>query len=215
MRIGVLADTHIPDRTDELPAEIFDYFRGVDLILHAGDVCEQVALDWLGTLAPVIAVRGNCDLDALPNLPEKTIISAGPWRIGLIHGHRSRLVETGDRYRYMRGDHKFADLRRYVRHAFDDQGGTVPNSADNGNDPPPVHCIVFGHTHQVCQEMAGGVLLFNPGGVPRSLGGGPCRVGLLEISAAGIEARLILLQHPPRTYSARELVDRSLARRHT
>ena len=61
MRIGVVADTHIPDRTRELPAEIFDHLHGVDMILHAGDVSRQIVLDRLATIAPVIAVQGNRD----------------------------------------------------------------------------------------------------------------------------------------------------------
>ena len=38
LTVGVLADTHLPFRLKRLPGEIMDIFRGVDLILHAGDV---------------------------------------------------------------------------------------------------------------------------------------------------------------------------------
>jgi uncharacterized protein len=150
MLIGVLSDTHIPDRTDELPGQILDLFRGVDLILHAGDISIPAILDQLRVIAPVVAVKGNRDQAALPLLPERTIVSAGPWRIGLIHGMRSRTAEMGDRLRYLHGDHHFIDQRRYVRQAF---AGTT------------VHCIVFGHTHSVCHYLQDGALLFNPGGV--------------------------------------------------
>lgn len=193
MRIGVLSDTHIPDRTDELPDEIFTIFRGVDLILHAGDVCEQAVLDRLWTIARVVAVQGNRDKDSLPWLPYKTIVTAGPWRIGLIHGMRGRGQELADRVRYVRGDHRFLDQRQYVLQAF---------AKDN------VHCIVFGHSHQVCHEVQEGVLLFNPGGVVRSPGGGPSSVGILTASENGITAEVVSLRHPPRALSFGEQLRR-------
>ena len=45
MRIGVIADTHCPEFLDELPAAVFEKLRGVDLILHAGDVGDEETLD--------------------------------------------------------------------------------------------------------------------------------------------------------------------------
>lgn len=38
VRIGLIADTHIPEARDALWPQVFDSFRGVDAILHAGDV---------------------------------------------------------------------------------------------------------------------------------------------------------------------------------
>jgi putative phosphoesterase len=187
MRIGVIADTHIPDRTDDLPAEIFDILRGVSLILHAGDICQQQVLDRLAAVAPVIAVRGNRD-DASLGLPERTTVAAGPYRIGLVHGTRTRSQERADRLRYLGGDHRFIDQRRYVRQAFAHED---------------VQCIIFGHTHQVCNEIMDGILLFNPGGVVPSPGGGPSSVGLLEIDG-GIRPLIVPLRHPPRRLSVSE-----------
>jgi uncharacterized protein len=56
MRIGVLSDTH--GRLDPIVLEIF---RGVDRILHAGDIGEVDILVDLGSVAPVTAVHGNAD----------------------------------------------------------------------------------------------------------------------------------------------------------
>jgi putative phosphoesterase len=61
--IGVIADTH-----DRLPARVLELLSGVDVILHAGDVCSRDILDQLAGLAPVAAARGNNDVD-LPELP--------------------------------------------------------------------------------------------------------------------------------------------------
>jgi hypothetical protein len=197
MRIGVISDTHVPDRTDHLPAEIMDIFAGVDRILHAGDIAEQPVLDRLQAIAPVTAVRGNRDHDRLSHLPEKLVIEAGAWRIGLIHGTRPRDSETGDRLRYLVGDHRFIDQRRALLDVF---------AADC------VHCIVFGHTHQACNEVQDGALLFNPGGVLRSFAGGPSSVGLLHIDAYGITGQIVLLRDPPHMYSLASQIKRAAQR---
>ena len=54
--IGLISDTHGLLRPEALVA-----LRGSDLIIHAGDVGEPMILEQLGTIAPVVAVRGNID----------------------------------------------------------------------------------------------------------------------------------------------------------
>lgn len=56
MRLGVISDTH-----GLLRPEVFDVFKQVDHILHAGDVGEPGILIELEALAPVTAVYGNAD----------------------------------------------------------------------------------------------------------------------------------------------------------
>jgi uncharacterized protein len=55
-RIGVIADTH-----GLLRPEVLDVFRGVDHILHAGDIGGQDVIDALRGIAPVTCVDGNND----------------------------------------------------------------------------------------------------------------------------------------------------------
>ena len=87
MNIGVLSDTHIPGTASALPPAVFDIFKGVDLILHAGDIVDQSVLDELSVLAPVEAVAGNMDGPELHlKLPDKKIIKLGNYTCGLIHG---------------------------------------------------------------------------------------------------------------------------------
>jgi len=87
LRIGVIADTHIPVVADKLHDEVFTHFRGVDMILHAGDLVTIKVLDSLSRLSKTIAVQGNMDyLDVRKALPVKTIVEAGKFKIGLIHG---------------------------------------------------------------------------------------------------------------------------------
>lgn len=61
MRIGLISDTHIPNVLPELPEQIAGAFRGVDLILHAGDIYELSVLDALEHTAPVLAALGDDD----------------------------------------------------------------------------------------------------------------------------------------------------------
>ena len=52
MKIGLISDTHIPQACEHLPPEVFDAFRGVDLVMHAGDVYVNRVLDELSAIAP-------------------------------------------------------------------------------------------------------------------------------------------------------------------
>jgi len=54
--IGVISDTH-----GLLRPEAIEALRGVDHILHAGDVGDPLILDSLRELAPVTAISGNID----------------------------------------------------------------------------------------------------------------------------------------------------------
>ncbi len=58
MTIGVISDTHGLLRTEAREA-----LRGSELILHAGDVGSAEVLRELKRIAPVVAVRGNVDLE--------------------------------------------------------------------------------------------------------------------------------------------------------
>src|SRR5215471_5183983 len=61
MRIAVLSDTHGPRHWKACPPGVAQRLNGVDLILHAGDVCTATVLDELATYAPVRVVLGNND----------------------------------------------------------------------------------------------------------------------------------------------------------
>jgi putative phosphoesterase len=87
MKVGVLSDTHMPALVTALPAIVFELFKDVDLILHAGDIVELSVLEELKTIAPVEAVAGNMDgPEVHAQLPSKKIITLGRYTVGLIHG---------------------------------------------------------------------------------------------------------------------------------
>lgn len=88
MKIGVVSDTHIPSRAKALPAALMEGLRGVDLIIHVGDLLKDYVLYELEEIAPVEAVAGNNDDEYIRSkLPDKKIIKAGKFRIGITHGY--------------------------------------------------------------------------------------------------------------------------------
>jgi hypothetical protein len=96
--LGVLADTHIPDRRAELDPRILPMLRErrVHRILHAGDVSAPEVLAELEAVAPVQAVRGNRDWLWLRSLPDRRVIKIGDVTIGMAHGHGGWLSYLSD-----------------------------------------------------------------------------------------------------------------------
>lgn len=81
-RIGLISDTH-----GLLRPEVHGALAGVELILHAGDVGEDVILDELELIAPVLAVYGNTDAPGRPRLAESIEHTVGGRTIHVSHGH--------------------------------------------------------------------------------------------------------------------------------
>lgn len=133
MKIGVISDTHIPDRAESLPQQVLDAFKNVDMIIHAGDLVNfSVIEDLKKCCANIKVVCGNMDHDPQCNsMPRKEIINAGAFRIGLMHGygHPNTLIENLEK------EFKF----------------------DN------VNMVIFGHSHNAVNEVRNGIIFFNPG----------------------------------------------------
>lgn len=79
--IGLISDTHGLLRPD-----VHDALRGVELILHAGDVGGEEILHELRTIAPTLAVRGNTDAPA-PYLESEIVREIGGLSVHVSHGH--------------------------------------------------------------------------------------------------------------------------------
>ncbi len=175
VRLGVVADSHVPDRMRAVPPAAFEALAGVNAILHAGDVCVQRVLDALADVAPVYAVRGNRDL-VLP-LPLDRELTVEGVRLGLTHGHggmqhslREKLIVTAV------GDNSMRYLRQ-VRARFG-----------------AVQVVVFGHSHLPVNFVMNGVLMFSPGSLGPNFRKphGPA-VGLLTIEDGGVRGQIIRL----------------------
>ncbi len=71
--IGIISDTH-----GLLRPEAIDALRGIELILHGGDIGKAEVLTELAKIAPVLAVRGNNDTEAWAEaIPETQTIEIG------------------------------------------------------------------------------------------------------------------------------------------
>ena len=81
MLLGVISDTHGLLRTEAVAA-----LRGVDRILHAGDVGSPEILALLAKVAPVTAIRGNVDRGAWTDiLPEIEAMEVDGVSIYMLH----------------------------------------------------------------------------------------------------------------------------------
>jgi putative phosphoesterase len=150
IRVGVVADTHSPEFLPRLPDELFRRLRGVDLILHAGDVGGEETLRRLREVAPVEAVRGDHDA-AMTDLPPSCEVAVGGRRIAIVHGNRSHLVEE-----------PVTLLGTLSLGLLWPGGGVV---AAVRRQFPLADVVIYGHTHRAHVDELDGVLLFNPGAV--------------------------------------------------
>ena len=177
--IGLIADTHIPDRTTSLNPRILDAFKSVNLILHAGDISSPIALDELSRIADTVAVRGNNRGDSHrfhAPLPYKTIIEVNRGiRIGLFHGvetfyQRITDVAIGRSGFTSACTHRI--LKR-VKPIF-----------------PEVDCTVFGHSHWPMIHYDGTRLFVNPG---KAFGSKENTVGIMEIRRGELRVKILPL----------------------
>jgi putative phosphoesterase len=186
--LGLIADTHMGDRGRELPAALFDQFRGVDLILHAGDVGLLTTLTQLSALAPVVAVHGNDErFEETPReLPYQQLVGVAGHRIVLTHGHNPDLSQEAEARRDDRWEPKLAR-----RAAFGHRAGA--------------RIVVYGHTHVPTHVEYDGVWLINPGAT--ASGGLDTRmrhhtVALLYLRDDGVPFSVhVDLDHPERPFA--------------
>jgi putative phosphoesterase len=155
--VGVLSDTH-----GHLYPQVREMLRGVDHILHAGDVGSPQVLAGLKTIAPVTAVRGNCDVETwAQSLPLRAELELGGVRV--LMGHMAgRLREELER--------RARDERR------DDDG--------RQGDGAGFRVVVSGHSHRVETEERDGVLHLNPGSAGPERFGHPRTLARLVIGPA-------------------------------
>jgi len=100
--IGVISDTHGLVRPG-----VIDAFRGVELIIHAGDVGKPEVLSALQADAPVVAVRGNIDKGGWARkLPETEVVEVGQFLFYVLHDiHRLDLDPAAAGFRAVISGH--------------------------------------------------------------------------------------------------------------
>jgi uncharacterized protein len=146
VRIGLISDTHMPQRFKAFPAGIFDLFADVDIILHAGDVGELWVLDELSRIAPVVAVHGNDETPEAENaLPYLQTLSIAGHRIVVTHAHYpDRAIELASRT-----DNWHPHFQRRAEFGRQHQASIV----------------IYGHLHIPMHLEYEGIHLVNPGAI--------------------------------------------------
>src|SRR3954449_7930968 len=87
MRLVLMADTHVPKRARDLPAELWAAVEAADVVVHAGDWVDVPLLDALERRARrLIACYGNNDGPALrARLPEVGRAELDGLRLAVVH----------------------------------------------------------------------------------------------------------------------------------
>lgn len=184
MKIGLISDTHSAGSGRDLPDRVLRALGGVDLILHCGDLECIGVLDYLETVAPVLAVRGYEDpREQGERLADATrVVHAGMVSIGMIHDIQwpgPRIATTGDGTGLVLPEGRAGEIL----------------SAKFGQ---PVDVVVFGDTHEELVCRWDGVLMINPGSPTypgrRHRRGALGTLALLDVDGEEAVARIIDLE---------------------
>ena len=87
MRLLLLADTHVPRRARDLPAQVWDEVTRADVVVHAGDWVVPELLDELAEKAArLVACWGNNDGPVLRSrLPERADVVLDGLHLTVVH----------------------------------------------------------------------------------------------------------------------------------
>jgi uncharacterized protein len=164
-KIGFLADTHSAKNDgSDLPDSVLKAFKGVDLIVHLGDVGKKAILARLGEVAPVMIQsedRKGYTFAAKPGAPVKAIES-GAHTIGLT-------------FNLAQPDKKIVVGEKGIDFA-DDMGKLLLKRFKQDVD-----VVAFAATHAPMNLSYDGVLFFNPGS-PTLPMAPPGNVAVLDLS---------------------------------
>ena len=158
MKLGLIADTHIPGTTKTLWPQVVEAFSEVEAILHAGDLWTVDVIDELTRLAPTHVATGNGDLELTDaRLKETWQFQFDDVKVGLIHEFPTARRRSAD-YLMRRRDRLFR--------------------------APPPNVIIYGHTHYDEIHLVDELMCINPGSptLPRNQDLRHGTIGFLEIS---------------------------------
>lgn len=174
-RVGLLADTH-SNKSDgsDLPDAVLKAFKGVDLIVHLGDVGRKGILDRLATVAPVwVPVGGNKGYVPAGGADGAVFVVDGTSTMGLSFNlaQPDKKIAVDDSAISFDGDMAALLKRRFKAE---------------------VDVVAFGGTHRPFNDSYGGVLFVNPGSPTLPMEGTPASVAIVDLATTP-KARIVAL----------------------
>lgn len=173
MRIGLISDTHIPEARRELWPQVYEAFRNVDCILHAGDIHDLGVIDELSKVATTWVARGNGDDGSGgrpvqpedPRLKEAWVLELGGLRFGLVHD---------------------VPIPEFPPHL------TLERSMTRYFGRTDLDVLIYGDTHVESIDQINGTLCINPGSptYPHNLDTQYGTIGFLDIRDGKPEATI-------------------------
>ena len=168
LRVGLIADTHMPGTIPHLWEQVMRAFRDVDCILHAGDLHVADVIDALDEIAPTYVSTGNGDLDVVhPRLQDAWCEHMAGVQVGLVH--------------------------RFPTPSRASEQKLAKNIARHFELAPDV--VVYGHTHLAEVHTVAGRTYINPGSatLPNNQSTRLGTIGLLDIDNGAVAVELLQL----------------------
>ena len=169
MKIGLIADTHMPGSIEALWPQASAILAGADVILHAGDLHTLDIVDHLCEIAPTYVSRGNGDIGIEDDrLRDTWLLELAGIRIGLTHHFPSPARKPA------------AHLEKHLARQFPEQQPDI---------------LIYGHTHLEDVRSVEGTLYINPGSptLPRNQSLRFGTLGVMEIEPDHVHTRIFQL----------------------
>ena len=148
IRIGVVSDTHVPDRVRQLHPDLLKSLTAekVDVLFHAGDLSRARVIHELEQVAPVYCVSGNRDFLSGKRFPRRLDFRINGIEVILTHGHIDPWHYWVDKGQNLLHQYR---VDRYIKR--------LPAIA------PTAKVYIFGHSHHAENFEREGRIFFNPG----------------------------------------------------
>ncbi|HVV37005.1 MAG TPA: metallophosphoesterase family protein [Acidimicrobiales bacterium] len=169
-KIGLVADTHIRKNDgSDLPDSVLSAFKGVDLIVHLGDIGKKICLDRLAEVAPVMVQTDDRKGYHLSGSADPGVYTVENVGLTFNLAQPDKKITVGD------AGIEFAD----------DMGKLLAKRFKQD-----VAVVAFAATHQPMQVTYDGVLFVNPGSptLPMSA---PGTVAILDLSKKTAAAKIV------------------------
>lgn len=87
MRLLLIADTHVPKRARDLPAQVWDEVARADVVVHAGDwIAPELVDELTARSARLVGCWGNNDgPEVRSRLPERADVTLAGLRLTVVH----------------------------------------------------------------------------------------------------------------------------------